>query len=431
MANTPSSTMTRKIDFTTETVVWVPSNSALPFTARPFAAGDDADRQRHERRLDHADLEMRHRNRVAQPGDEHGRAHPAIEPGDQPAAVERGHGAEEGEDRQGADERDDPRQDQDLDRIEAHGAQRVDLLAHLHGAELGGVGAAGAAGDHDRHQQHADLAQHQDADHVDDIGFGAELAEVEDALLGDDAADQEGDQHHDRHREPADAIELVDRRGEAEAARVSQHAAERGGDLPQHREEHGDVRPRSHGGAADALERGQHRVPRLGGSARLEVDGVHLLDEAVVARRYPVEAPPPCRRGPGGGQALQQPSPDGVERIDFADVEKDLRCARDLRRDPVDQALQHVGMGCRPGAAGDEVEPARRHRAVEHRFRGRGYRGRGCHVRGQHIAPRRDQLNPSVDTPWRAPHRLFCGAFSAAIAGSGHRRRRYADRRRE
>src|SRR5579872_5153340 len=34
-ANKPSSTMTRKIDFTTEVVVCLPSDSALPLTRRP------------------------------------------------------------------------------------------------------------------------------------------------------------------------------------------------------------------------------------------------------------------------------------------------------------------------------------------------------------------------------------------------------------
>src|SRR6516225_4079547 len=34
-ANSPSSTMTRKIDFTTEVVVCLPSDSALPLTRRP------------------------------------------------------------------------------------------------------------------------------------------------------------------------------------------------------------------------------------------------------------------------------------------------------------------------------------------------------------------------------------------------------------
>ncbi len=89
------------------------------------------------------------------------------------------------------DQRDDARQHQHLDRVEAHGAQRVDLLAHFHRAELGRVGAAGAAGDHDADDEHADFAQHQDADHVDDIDFGAESAEMENALLRDDGADQE------------------------------------------------------------------------------------------------------------------------------------------------------------------------------------------------------------------------------------------------
>src|ERR1700724_2261540 len=34
-ANSPSSTITRKIDFTTEVVVCLPSDSALPFTRKP------------------------------------------------------------------------------------------------------------------------------------------------------------------------------------------------------------------------------------------------------------------------------------------------------------------------------------------------------------------------------------------------------------
>ncbi len=42
--------------------------------------------------------------------------------------------------------------------------------------------------------QDAEFAQHQNADHVDDVDVGAELAEMEQALLRDDAADQERDQ---------------------------------------------------------------------------------------------------------------------------------------------------------------------------------------------------------------------------------------------
>src|SRR4051794_40570703 len=174
------------------------------FDPQTLAAGDDTDHQRHERRLDHADLEMRHRDRLAQARDVDFRAHSAVEPGHQPAAIERRHRAEEGQDRQCDDQREHARHDQHLDRVEPHGAQGVDFLAHLHRAELGRVGAAGPARDHDRDDQHAELAQHQDADHVDHIGIGAEFAEMEESLLRDDAADQEGDQQDDGHGLPAD-----------------------------------------------------------------------------------------------------------------------------------------------------------------------------------------------------------------------------------
>ena len=45
MANTPSSTMTRKIDFTTEAVVCSAERFGAALDAQAFAAGDDADRR--------------------------------------------------------------------------------------------------------------------------------------------------------------------------------------------------------------------------------------------------------------------------------------------------------------------------------------------------------------------------------------------------
>src|SRR5580692_9133807 len=189
----------------------------------PFDAGDNADHRRHHRRLDDADGEMIDRDGVAQPQQEGLGIDAAVKPRHQAAAIQRCDGAEEGEDWQRDDQRQHPRQDQDLDRIEAHGAQGVDLLAHFHRTELGGVGAAGSARHHDRHQQHADFAQHQHAQHVDDEDIGAELAEVENALLGNDAADQEGDQSDDRHRAPAHLFEMMHGRGQPEARRVDNH----------------------------------------------------------------------------------------------------------------------------------------------------------------------------------------------------------------
>ena len=217
IANTPSITITKNIPFTTDDVVCWPSNSALPLHRKPLDAGDDPDHRRHHRRLDHADGEVIDRDRVAQAEQERLRIDAAIEPRHQAAAIQRRDRAEKGQDRQRDHQRQHPRQDQHLDGIETHGAQRVDLLAHLHGAEFGGVGAARAARDHDRHQQHADFAQHQHAEHIDDENVGAEFAEMKDALLGNDAADQKSDQHHDRHRAPAHLFEMMHRRGEPES----------------------------------------------------------------------------------------------------------------------------------------------------------------------------------------------------------------------
>ncbi len=102
------------------------------------------------------------RDGLVQPRDEDRRAHVAVEPRDEPAAIERGNRADEG---RGSAARStsasNARQDRDLDGIEAHGRERVDFLAHLHRAELGGVGTARTAGHHDGDDQHAELAQHR------------------------------------------------------------------------------------------------------------------------------------------------------------------------------------------------------------------------------------------------------------------------------
>ena len=72
------------------------------------------------------------------------------------------------------DQRDQARQHQDLDRIEAHDVQRIDLLTHLHGTDLGGDRRTGAAGDHDRGEQDGEFAQHQNTDEVHRKGRRAE-----------------------------------------------------------------------------------------------------------------------------------------------------------------------------------------------------------------------------------------------------------------
>src|SRR5262249_60922961 len=171
-------------------------------------AGSDTDGQHNERRFGHPDLEMIDR-KVAQLGHEYVRIDPAVEPAPHAAAIECRHYSQKREDRQPDDQRDDPRQNQNVDRVAPHGLQGIDLFAHFHGAKLGRIGRPGAARDHDRHDQHADLAHYQNAEHIDHVEVGAEAAKPEDALLRDDRADQECDQQDDRNGAPAYPVDVV------------------------------------------------------------------------------------------------------------------------------------------------------------------------------------------------------------------------------
>ena len=101
-------------------------------------------------------------------------------------------------------------QDQHLDGIEAHGRQGIDFLAHFHRAKFGGIGTPGSAGDHNGNDQDANFAEYEDADQIDNVGLRAELAEMEDALLGDDGADQKRDQGDDRYGLPANLMQVID-----------------------------------------------------------------------------------------------------------------------------------------------------------------------------------------------------------------------------
>ena len=96
--------MTMKMAFTTDAVTCWPSDSAEPFTARPSMQAINADDDRHEGRLDHADEEGREVDRLAQPHQEHVGAHAAVHPGDEAAAEDRRERGAEGQQRQADDE---------------------------------------------------------------------------------------------------------------------------------------------------------------------------------------------------------------------------------------------------------------------------------------------------------------------------------------
>ena len=63
-------------------------------------------------------------------------------------------------------QREEARDDEVLDRVDAEHLQRVELLADLAGAEVGGDRGAGDAGEHDRRHERRELAdrrEHEEA----------------------------------------------------------------------------------------------------------------------------------------------------------------------------------------------------------------------------------------------------------------------------
>ncbi len=100
-----------------------------------------------------------------------------------------------------------------------------------------------------------------------------------------DAADQEGDQHDDRHGAPAHLLQMMHHRGQAKAARMDQHANSAGG---QHRTQHADQLDKS---AADPGNGTADLVEHAGDGHRGAFDdrrGFHaadLVDQRGIVRR--------------------------------------------------------------------------------------------------------------------------------------------------
>ena len=159
--------------------------------------------------------------------------------------------------------------------IEAHDPQGVDLLPHLHGADLGREGGAGAAGDHDRGEEDAQLAQDQDADEVDDEGRARRtLTSWKMPCCDDDAADQERDQHDDRHAPIGDLLELVDHGRAAEAAGMEDDPHEGGDELAQEADAADDVLA----GPGDALADIDEEIDQRGNAAASARPGTAVGD---------------------------------------------------------------------------------------------------------------------------------------------------------
>ena len=85
-------------------------------------------------------------------------------------------------------------------RRKTHGGEGIDLLGHLHRAELSGECRAGSARHDDARHHGAHLADHGDADQIRHIDLRAELFELHGADERENHADQETDQCDDGQR---------------------------------------------------------------------------------------------------------------------------------------------------------------------------------------------------------------------------------------
>ncbi len=322
IAKMPSSTMTMKIAFTTDEVTCRPSDSAEPWTASPSIVAMMPMTRAMKGAFDEADQEGVEPHRTPQARQEHVDADVAVEPGRDAASGERRQRRDEGQERQPDHQRQDAGNDQDFHGVEPHDPQRVDLLAHLHGPDLGREGRARTAGDHDRREEHRQFAQDEDAGEVDDERRRAELHELENALLGHDAADEERDQDDDRHPAIGDLLELIDDRRAAEAPRPCENAQQSGDELAEERRPADQVPACSGDALADVDEElDEGRVHRLG--LRLEAPIGDLVEKGALFRARLDEIAGEPFLAEFMARAVEHPGPERIEPLDAAKVEDD------------------------------------------------------------------------------------------------------------
>ena len=136
-------------------------------------------------------------------------------------------------------------------RIEPHHLERVDLLARLHDADLGGERGARAPGDENRGDQHAHLAQHRYGDQIDRQVLAALRSQLGDTLIGDDDADHHCEQPDDRQRLDAGLGDLARDRRQPPCRRMHQHVDDRVRGASDEGDHVDRVAPRLVGGLAE------------------------------------------------------------------------------------------------------------------------------------------------------------------------------------
>ena len=233
-----------------------------------------------------------------------------------------------------------PRQHQPGDRVDAHDAERVDLLVHPHGAELRREGRAGAPGQHHRRHQRAELPQQRDADQVRDVVLAPEPAQRHRGLEGEDQSDQEAEQHGQPEGAQPRLVQVPHDLAEAQAPGPADQAGARHQRLAEKGDlvEHPVAAPE--GRAAEAAEPGQRVARPDGGSGRFQRAAGPLQHGPL--RPLGSQPLPPRRPARLALQPEQQHGAGGVEGGDAVEIEGERLGA--------------------PGAAG-RLRPEPRHRA--------------------------------------------------------------------
>ena len=173
-AKRPSITTISTMLVTTALVAERPTEARTGAGRKPALAADRRDRQAENGGLDDAEDEVPRRHRPEQlvvelqEADVEGRHH-------QRATEESDDIGQDREQRHHQHRREQPRQDQEVDRVEPEGRDRVHLLVDLLRADLRGERGPGASGEHDGGHQRAELAQHGDAHAVHDEDHRTEL----------------------------------------------------------------------------------------------------------------------------------------------------------------------------------------------------------------------------------------------------------------
>ena len=114
-----------------------------------------------------------------------------------------------GEQRHGDEHGDEARDHKVVDRVNAEGAQGVDLLGDLHCAELGRHGCADTSGDHESAEHRAQFAEHGDADHRADRGVHLQAVELEEGLRGEHRTGEGAGDEDNELRAVADFVDLL------------------------------------------------------------------------------------------------------------------------------------------------------------------------------------------------------------------------------